>query len=81
MSIPAFIDFAHTHLGPEFQEQFDVIGRVQAESAIRSVMSNMGVSRRDAETIVAKKMIGAVQKSETYKGNEYLKDLEEAQNN
>ena len=79
MSIPAFIDFAHTHLGPEFQEQFDVIGRVQAESAIRSVMSNMGVSRRDAETIVAKKMIGAVQKSETYKGNEYLKDLEEAQ--
>lgn len=79
MSIPAFMGFAHTHLGPEFQEQFDVIGRVQAESAIRSVMSNMGVSRRDAETIVAKKMIGAVQKSETYKGNEYLKDLEEAQ--
>lgn len=79
MSIPAFMDFAHTHLGPEFQEQFDVIGRVQAESAIRSVMSNMGVSRRDAENIVAKEMIGAVQKSETYKGNEYLKDLEEAQ--
>lgn len=54
LSHSAFTAWANAQMGDRFDRQFEVKGRVQAETMIRSEMANSGVSRNIAIQTVAK---------------------------
>jgi hypothetical protein len=55
-----FAEWAAVTMGNRFDRQFDVMGRVEAESEIRKTMQETGVSRQDAVNITARKLMPSV---------------------
>lgn len=67
-AVPIFSSWANSVIGNRFDRQFAVMGRVNAESAIRSTMSSQGVSRDDAVKIVSQKLTPQLNVQESTKG-------------
>lgn len=66
--IPIFDSWAKATMGNRFDRQFGVIGRVNAESAIRSEMSAKGVSKEEATRLVAEKLLPEVNTKKSIEG-------------
>lgn len=76
----AFAQWAKNTMGNRFDRQFQVSGRVQAETAIRNVMQSNGVSREQAVRTVADKILPLVSEQHADKGvkaNAALKEYDE----
>jgi hypothetical protein len=56
-AVPIYNSWATATMGNQFDRQFSVIGRVNAESAIRSEMANKNVGREEATRMVAEKLV------------------------
>jgi hypothetical protein len=56
-AVPIYNSWATATMGNQFDRQFSVIGRVNAESAIRSEMANKNVGREEATRMVAEKLL------------------------
>ncbi|NCD05388.1 MAG: hypothetical protein EOL97_04650 [Spirochaetia bacterium] len=67
MSIPYFESWAKMQMGNEFAEQFNVMGSVQVESAVRSIMQEQGVDKRTATQYVAESLAPMLVEKETQK--------------
>lgn len=60
-----FAQWAAVTMGNRFDRQFDVIGRVEAESQIRGLMQQKGLSRQDAVNATARTLMPVVQSEAT----------------
>lgn len=56
-AVPIFNNWAKATMGNQFDRQFSVIGRVNAESAIRNEMAARNVGREEATRMVAEKLV------------------------
>lgn len=53
----AYTDWAKIQMGGRFDEQFRLMGNVQAESTIRGMMKEKGIPREEATKILAQEMV------------------------
>jgi hypothetical protein len=60
-----FAQWAAVTMGNRFDRQFDVIGRVEAEGQIRSLVRDKGISRQDAINATARTLTPVVQQEAT----------------
>lgn len=74
-AVPIFTDWAKAAMGNRFDRQFQVMGRVQAESAIRSEMNEKGISRQQAIDNIATKLLPVVNEREASVGIHADKEL------
>lgn len=77
---PVFEDWAKATMGNKFDRQFQVMGRVSAESAIRNEMSTSGVSRNEAIQKISQKMFPVINTKVATQGvtaDKELKTLED----
>lgn len=74
-AVPIFTDWAKAQMGNRFDRQFQVMGRVQAESAIRSEMNNKGISRQQAIDNIAQQLLPVVNEREASAGIQADKEL------
>lgn len=65
---PIFDNWAKATIGNRFDRQFGVIGRVNAESAIRNEMATKRVSRDEATRLVAEKLLPEVNAKKSIEG-------------
>lgn len=77
---PIFEQWAKATMGNKFDRQFQVMGRVSAESAIRNEMSTTGISRDEAVQKISQKMfpvINAKVSTEGVTADKELKKLDD----
>jgi hypothetical protein len=74
-AVPAFTDWARATMGNRFDRQFQVMGRVAAESEIRNEMSTSKISRDEAIQKVAQKMLPVVNEKVATEGINADKEL------
>ena len=74
-AVPIFNSWATAAMGPRFDRQFAVMGRVNAESAIRNTMQTMGVSRDEAVRTISSKLVPEINIQESTKGIAADKEL------
>lgn len=79
-AVPIFNSWATTAMGPRFDRQFAVMGRVNAESAIRTTMQTTGVSRDEAVRTLANKLVPQINVQESTKGIVADKELTKLEN-
>jgi hypothetical protein len=74
-AVPIFNNWAASVMGQRFDRQFGVMGRVNAESAIRNTMQTMGVSRDEAVRTISSKLVPQINVQESTKGITADKEL------
>lgn len=74
-AVPIFNSWAASVMGQRFDRQFGVMGRVNAESAIRNTMQTMGVSRDEAVRTISSKLAPQINIQESTKGITADKEL------
>ena len=74
-AVPIFTDWAKATMGNRFDRQFAVMGRVQAESAIRTEMQNSGISRQEAIQKLSTQLLPVVNERKATEGSQADKDL------
>jgi hypothetical protein len=74
-AVPIFNSWAASVMGQRFDRQFGVMGRVNAESAIRNTMQTMGVSRDEAVRTISSKLAPQINVQESTKGIAADKEL------
>jgi len=79
-AVPIFTDWAKAAMGNRFDRQFQVMGRVQAESAIRTEMSEKGLSRQQAIESLGQKLLPVVNEREASQGIVADKELSRLDN-
>ncbi len=79
-AIPIFTDWAKAQMGNRFDRQFQVMGRVQAESAIRSEMAESGISREQAIQNLGQKLLPTVNEREASAGIQADKEYQRLDN-
>ena len=67
---PIFSEWAKSTMGNRFDRQFQVMGRVAAESAIRQEMSNSGISREAAIQNISQKLLPTLNEKVSTQGIE-----------
>lgn len=79
-AIPIFTDWAKAQMGNRFDRQFQVMGRVQAESAIRNEMQQSGVSRQQAIDKLSQQLLPTVNEREATAGIQADKEYQRLDN-
>jgi hypothetical protein len=72
---PIFSEWAKATMGTRFDRQFQVMGRVAAESSIRNEMSTSGVSRDEAIQKISQKLLPVVNQKTATEGVTADKEL------
>ena len=76
-AVPIFSDWAKATMGNRFDRQFQVMGRVAAESEIRNEMATSKISREEAINKIAQKMLPVVNEKVATQGIAADKGLKE----
>jgi len=74
-AVPIFNSWAASVMGQRFDRQFAVMGRVNAESAIRNTIQTMGVSRDEAIRTISNKLVPEINIQESTRGIAADKEL------
>lgn len=72
---PIFSEWAKATMGTRFDRQFQVMGRVAAESSIRNEMSTNGIKREEAIQKIAQKLLPVVNQKTATEGITADKEL------
>ena len=78
---PIFSEWARTTMGNRFDRQFQVMGRVAAESAIRNEMSQSGISRDEAIQKISQKLLPTLNEKVSTEGIEADAELKKLDSN
>jgi hypothetical protein len=74
-AVPIFSQWAKATMGNRFDRQFQVIGRVSAEGAIRNEMSTTGISREEAVQKISQKLLPVLNEKKSLEGIDADKQL------
>jgi len=80
MAYKPFTSWAMGVMGPRFDRQFDVMGRVSGENQIRSMMKEQGISREDAINTISQDMAKKLQQDRSDEAQFSMSNLAQVEN-